>query len=367
MIMKTYILPFLVLFLLFAASCSSSKNGSTDSSIDPVVDDGSNDGSSNNQWLIPISQVRDGGPGRDGIPSIDNPKFTTESEASGLLSDEVRVVGLKIGDQVRVYPHYILDWHEIINDVINSETVAITYCPLTGSAIGWNRRINGAVTTFGVSGLLYNNNVIPFDRSTSSNWSQLALQCVNGALIGERPESYDLVETNWFKLRSMFPDAQILSIDTGFDRDYGTYPYGDYRTNHDNLIFPISRDDNRLPRKERVHALIGDDGAKVYQFSSFSSGRAVKDTFQSKDILIVGGLETIISFELDEDFADLTFSYDFNDSETYFTDNEGNAYNVFGEVILGPRSGAKLKAANSFIAYWFSIGAFYPDTEIFEN
>ena len=367
--MKKYAVLILTMAFISLSSCSSSKNGSSDTSIDPITDDGSNgdSGGDTNQWLIPISQVRDGGPGRDGIPSIDNPEFLSVDEAPGLLADEVRVVGIKVGNEVKVYPHYILDWHEIVNDAIDSESVAITYCPLTGSAIGWNRTFNGSTTSFGVSGLLYNNNVIPFDRRTNSNWSQLGLQCVNGQLIGERPESIDLVETNWFILRSMYPQARILSTNTGFDRDYNTYPYGDYRTNHDNLIFPLTRDDSRLPRKERVHAIVYENEAKTYRFNSFSGGRVIKDSFKNKDILLVGGQEAIVSFELDENSENLIFTYEFNESETYFSDNEGNKYNVFGEVISGAKFGQKLKPANSFIAYWFSIGAFYPNTEIFEN
>ena len=351
---------------LFFISC-----GGTDSAIEttPVIIEGDipdNGNDNSNQWLIPLSQVRDGGPGRDGIPSIDNPKFLSVNEAPGLLRDEVRVIGIKIGNETRAYPHYIMDWHEIVNDDFGSLSVAVTYCPLTGSGIGWNRIVNGKKTSFGVSGLLYNNNVIPFDRSTNSNWSQLELKCVNGDLIGQEPEVIKLVETNWFIWKSMYPDTKILSTDTGFSRSYEVYPYGDYRTNDDNLIFPLGRDDKRLPRKERVHAIVYEDGSKVYRFSTFGGGNIIKDTFKNKDILLVGGKETIVSFELDSQTSFLEFEYIYNGTESYFKDNEGTEWNVFGEAISGPRNGRKLKPTKSFIAYWFSIGAFFPDAEIFE-
>jgi len=351
------------LFCLF--SCGDSDANST------IITDGSqgpdNPNNENNTWLIPLSQVRDGGPGRDGIPSIDAPKFLIPDDAPGQLRDESRVIGIKVGNTTRAYPHYILDWHEIVNDDIGRTSVAITYCPLTGSGIGWDRMVDGSKTSFGVSGLLYNNNVIPFDRKTNSNWSQLRLECVNGDLISQQPQLIKVIETNWFIWKSMYPNTKILSTDTGFSREYGVYPYGDYRSNNDNLIFPLSRDDNRLPRKERVHAVIDENASKVYRFDTFSGGKVFKDTFKNKEILVVGARETIVSFELDDETSVLEFEYVFNDSESYFKDNEGTEYNVFGEAILGPRSGEKMKPTNSFIAYWFSIGAIYPDAEIFEN
>ena len=363
--MKKYIL-LMILGTLFFISCGDSDNGiETTTGINEGDNTSSGDDSSN-EWLIPLSQVRDGGPGRDGIPSIDDPKFFNVDEAPGLLREEVRVVGIKIGNETRAYPHYILDWHEIVNDDIGAVSVAITYCPLTGSAIGWSRFLDGRKTSFGVSGLLYNNNVIPFDRSTNSNWSQLKLQCVNGDLIGQEPEVIKVVETNWFIWKSMYPNTKVLSTDTGFDRSYDVYPYGDYRSNNDNLIFPLSRDDRRLPRKERVHAIIDEEESKVYRFNTFSGGKTIKDNFKNKDILLVGGNETIVSFELDSQTLSLDFEYIFNASEAYFIDNEGTEWNVFGEAISGPRNGHKLTPTKSFVAYWFSIGAFYPGVEIFE-
>ena len=352
----------IIFSLLFLMACSSNDVEET-----PVEDDNTTVPDNNlNEWLIPLSQVRDGGPGRDGIPSINDPKFISIDEAPSLLSEEVRIVGVKVGNEVRAYPHYILDWHEIVNDDIKNLSIAITYCPLTGSGIGWNRRVNGKNTSFGVSGLLYNNNLIPFDRFTNSNWSQLALECVNGKLIGQKPEIIKVIETNWFIWKAMYPNTKVLSTDTGFSRTYGVYPYGSYITNDDLLIFPLNRDDRRLPRKERVHAVIDGDDSKVYRFNAFRGGKVIKDRFKEKEILLVGAKETIVSFELDNETSTMEFEYVFNDSEAYFKDSEGSEYNVFGEVISGPGLGQKLQPTNSFLAYWFSIGAFYPTPEIYE-
>jgi len=137
------------------------------------------------------------------------------------------VIGFAQGDDARAYPHFILDWHEIVNDRVGDIHIAVTYCPLTGTGIGWEREINGSVTTFGVSGLLFNSNLIPYDRNTDSNWSQIRLDCVNGDLIGTEAETHVLVETTW---KTMYPKTLVMSMNTGYNRSYGNYPYGNYRT-----------------------------------------------------------------------------------------------------------------------------------------
>ena len=217
-------------------------------------------------WLIPSDQVFDGGPGKDGIPALENPLKISNPQ---FLTDFDLVIGYYDGSDAVAYPHVILDWHEIINDELNGFPFAITYCPLTGTGIGWDRKIDGVITTFGVSGLLYNNNLIPYDRKTDSNWSQMRNECVNGELIGNPIPTFTVVETSWRTWKAMFPDTKVVSTNTGFSRQYGVYPYGDYKTNHRNLIFPLNPDDARLDRKERVHGVIINGEAKVYRFSTF--------------------------------------------------------------------------------------------------
>ena len=199
---------FIVLFLI--SGCSNEDSSSLGgASSDPSA------------WLIPVNEVFDGGPGRDGIPSVDKPVFiTADDPANSYLLDNDLVVGIKIGNVVRAYPHPILDWHEIINDKIGANALALTYCPLTGSAVAWNRIINGTETTFGVSGLLYNTNLIPYDRLTQSNWSQMKLQCVNGELIGQTPQLFNIVETTWKTWKELYPNTLVVSTNTGFSRPY---------------------------------------------------------------------------------------------------------------------------------------------------
>ena len=321
------------------------------------------------EWLIPQNEVLDGGPGKDGIPSLDAPSFIAASQAS-YLDDGDLVIGVKVGSEVRAYPHPILDWHEIINDGINSTKFSITYCPLTGSGIWWNRIINGQETTFGVSGLLYNSNLIPYDRKTDSNWSQMKLQSVNGSLINEFIETATIVETTWKTWKAMYPQTKVIDeANTGFNRNYESYPYGDYRTNNNNLIFPISKDDTRLPKKERVGGVIIGGIAKVYKFSSFpDSINVINDVFNSTSLVGVGSNPDNFLVLFNRKLNDgtiLTFTSIQNSLPVVMGDNEGNTWDVFGNAISGPRTGQKLKSVSSFIAYWFAWGTFYPGVEIF--
>ncbi|MEO0897516.1 MAG: DUF3179 domain-containing protein [Bacteroidota bacterium] len=226
--------------------------------------------STNSEWLIPSTRVFDGGPGKDGIPSLENLVFRLADRVDFMAPEDL-VIGFRVGDDIRAYPHKILDWHEIVNDDVDDQVfTSITYCPLTGTASAWNREIGGKVTTFGVSGLLYNTNLMPYDRETDSYWSQMRFDCVNGSSIGQEIEVQMIVETSWNTWLNLYPNSIVLTPETGFNRNYQQYPYGDYRTNDNNIIFPLEYDDQRLPRKERVHAVILDGVAKAYPLPIFN-------------------------------------------------------------------------------------------------
>ncbi len=356
--MKRVILLSIVMGL-FVVSCSSSN---TD---EPFQNQQPNQNQNTSlQWTIPISEVFDGGPGKDGIPALENPTFV-QAQSIGYLQDDDLVLGFKNGNDVRAYPHAILDWHEIINDNIGDVSVAVTYCPLTGTGIGWDRQVNGAETTFGVSGLLYNTNLIPYDRATDSNWVQILNESVNGSLVGEKADLIYLFETDFKTWKEIYPTTKVVSGNTGFDRTYGTTPYGDYATNNNFFLFPVDKD-SRLPLKERVLAIVDQDDAKVYTFDSFDSENIIKDSFKGKNYLVAGNANFIVAFELQGEYESLDFQYAFSASEVLMTDNENNTWNVFGEAISGSRAGQQLTNASSFMAYWFSVPAFY-ETEIYSN
>lgn len=221
-------------------------------------------------WGISTGSVARGA-GFNAIPSINDPKFLLYEESAekgeSPAMDEL-IIGLEINGEVKAYPHFILDYHEIVNDVVGGVPVSLTYCPLTGTAKVYDLSQHPG-DFFGVSGLLYNSNLMPFDASTSSIWHQLEGRCVNGARLGERIPLIPHIETSWGLWKNAYPETQILSTETGFDRRYGSYPYGDYKTNNDFMLATLDYDDDRLTRKERVFAIIVNGRAKVYTTSSF--------------------------------------------------------------------------------------------------
>jgi hypothetical protein len=350
---------FLMLLAGILFSCSPSNS---DEGIDGNLPPGSNPSA---EWSIPVNEVLDGGPGKDGIPALVNPEFKNQNEIT-YLNDSDLVIGFKQGNDVRAYPHVILDWHEIVNDNLGDKSVAITYCPLTGTGIGWNRIINGSETTFGVSGLLYNTNLIPYDRATDSNWSQILNKSVNGELKDQEAELFSLVETNWGNWKSLYPNSRVMSLNTGFSRTYGVSPYGDYNTNNDRFLFPVPKD-NRLPLKERVHAITNGEDSRVYRFGDFTAGNhIIRDNFKGEEYLIVGNQNFIVSYKLNAETTVLDFEYISGEADVILVDNQNNKWNIFGEAIAGPRLGSKLENSASFMGFWFSIPAFY-NTEIYNN
>jgi len=319
-------------------------------------------------WSIPLDEVFDGGPGKDGIPALTEPANISAGDADYLSDDEL-VIGFVYGDEARAYPHQILDWHEIINDQVGEVNIALTYCPLTGTGIGWNREIDGEVTTFGVSGLLYNSNLIPYDRKTDSNWSQIRLDCVNGKLRGKVAETFPLVETTWKTWKEMYPSTTVISQETGHNRNYGRYPYGNYRTAHDYLIFPVANEDDRFPNKERVLGILHSGSVRVYSFSSLGDKVSViLDELNGEDLVIIGNQEDNFMVAFINDPGDgftLSFSPVQGQYPVVMTDGEGNLWDVNGRAVSGPRKDTRLEAPPSFIGYWFSFAAFYPDLTIY--
>lgn len=341
-----------LLLSLLVVSCSS---------------DNPNENQDNTPWLIPVNEIRDGGPGKDGIPSIDNPNFTNAIDVD-FLNDNDLVIGIIKNNEAKAYPHIVMDWHEVSNDNIGDDFFTLNYCPLTGTAFAWESIANGSRSTFGVSGLLYNANLIMYDRNTDSNWSQLSLECVNGDLIGDKPTLLNVIETNWKTWKSLYPNTKVLNTQTGFYRSYGNSPYGDYSTNNNRFIFVPDITNSALPNKDRVYTIIDDDISKVYQFSDFNNGKAIKDTFNDKDYLIVGNENIINAFELTPEYLNTTFTYELNESEgTIFKDDSGNTWSIFGEVISGPQTGNTLQNPKSVVSYWFAIAAFYPNPEIYST
>ncbi len=187
-----------------------------------------------------------GGPSQDGIPSIDHPIFVSSAEADEWIEEDELVLALTYKGVERVYPLQILVWHEIVNDVVAGDPVLITYCPLCVSGIAYERQLDGEPVEFGTSGKLYNSNLVMYDRKTETYWSQMNGLAIVGELSGQELVPISLDTVTWGEWKTAHPHSDVLSRETGFDRDYGRDPYSAYY--EDNYIcFPVQGRDDRIP------------------------------------------------------------------------------------------------------------------------
>jgi len=315
----------------------------------------------NSVWSIPEDKVFIG-QGRDGIASIDDPKFEQSGDID-FINDGDLITAIQIGNDIRGYPNVILNYHEIVNDRVNDVPVAVTYCPLTGSGLAWNRVVNGVETTFGVSGFIYKNNLIAYDRETESYWSQMLNGAVAGSMEGESRENYRLIEMTFKAWKDAYPNGKVLSGITGFDLNYTIFPYGDYRTNNNNILFPIEREDDRLERKARTHGIFYSQNLVVFPISAFSDeGTVINSTYSGEDVVVAGMAkdELVVSYSRSlEDGTTLEFSQTGEPLPAIMQDDEGTVWSVFGEALSGPREGEMLKQIPSYNSYWFGWVDFY--------
>ncbi|MBM3261201.1 DUF3179 domain-containing protein [Candidatus Kaiserbacteria bacterium] len=193
-----------------------------------------------------LEQALSGGPGKDGIPSIDTPKFVPVHAFKH--PDSVQAIVMHDGSKVKVYPYNILNWHEIVNDTVAGIPVAVTFCPLCGSAIVYDRRVGGETLTFGVSGYLLESNMIMYDREHEALWQQSTGEVLAGRALDTQLNLAPFQLMTIGEVKQVYPDALVLSEETGHRRDYARNPYAGYEDS-EGYIFSPSREDVRYPSK----------------------------------------------------------------------------------------------------------------------
>jgi len=210
---------------------------------------------------VALADLQQGCPARDCIPSIDAPKYLAAEEAK--LSDDDIVVTLSYEGEYRAYPTRILDHHEIVNDTIAGTPLAITWCPLCGSAVGIHRQVGDSVTEFGVSGVLYNSDLVLYDRATGTLWDQIEAKGIVGPMTGEQLRLIPVSMTKWGRWRQAHPDTLVLSTDTGFEEDYSTDRFAEYRDST-RLFMPVSNSDDRMHPKTVVYGFELEGGSIAF-------------------------------------------------------------------------------------------------------
>jgi Protein of unknown function (DUF3179) len=317
--------------------------------------------------IVPLDQILSGGPPPDGIPSIDDPKFISIQEADTHLEDSELVLGLNVNGDIRAYPLQILVWHEIVNDNVGGVPVAVTYCPLCFTNQAFNRTLeNGQILEFGTSGKLYNSNLVMYDRTTNSLWSQAMSQGIVGKLAGVKLDRIPFDVAYWKEWKELYPDSKVLSTDTGSARPYGADPYGDYYTNGD-VLFPVSNKDDRLGLKEIVIGFENNGQYKAYKLQEIENKRIINDQVNGKPIVLLS-LHPFMIRAYDPFVGGQVLEFSYNAKDQNFIDNEtGSLWNSDGKAFGGQMKGKQLTRLPFDEGFWFEWVAFHPKTELYQN
>ena len=322
--------------------------------------------------LVPSSQLVNGGPGRDGIPALNNPPTVSAASGDGFLSPDSLVLGVSFGGQARAYPHNVFWWHEIINDVVGGRPIVLSYCPLTGSGMVYDPVIEGQTLNFGVSGLLFDNNLVLFDRASESLWSQMRVEGICGRFTRTVPTLLPLVQSTWAAWKALHPATSVVSFSTGFSRNYNQYPYGNYdQLNDTSLLFPQSFVDPRRPAKELVLGLREGATAKAYAYGSLGDRTAVNDVVGGRAVVVAFDAEAEMALAFSRDVAGTRLSFDVVEDRAFpfhLRDAEtGTLWDLTGTAVSGPRAGARLDPVATYSAMWFAWAAFNRSTELFSR
>lgn len=306
--------------------------------------------------------------GKDCIPALTDPTLIAP-EAATYLTPESRVIGIVADETPIAVPHNILWWHEIVNFNFDSNRYAVTYCPLTGSSLMFDRSAIGG-NEFGVSGLLFQNNLIMYDRtSQESLWPQMRREADCGPRIETELTAQPVLETTWEGWQALHPDTRVLSDDTGFSRNYtpSGYPYGNYETpTNDRLLFDMDID-RRRPPKERVLGLPAGEGGLAVPFLALEDAGPVQALH-----LTVDGEEVVVFWNAAHRGA-MAYHPTLDGEPRRFTvrdgrivdDGTGSTWRLDGQATDGPLAGERIEpVAEAYVSFWFAWAAFQPETRI---
>lgn len=231
-----------------------------------------------------IAQALSGGPPKDGIPAIDEPRF--EPVAAFEHPDDVLAILVQGDTETKAYPYNILVWHEIVNDTIDGSPIAVTFCPLCGSAAVFDRVLpSGTTTTFGVSGGLLESNMIMFDRVTETLWQQSTGTALAGEHYPHQLQLHNFQLLSVGEIKDRYPETMIVSEDTGHSRDYANNPYAGYDESA-NFYFVPSRVDDRYPAKEIFVAFSVGNTHVAAPWLRLEDGRRYETTVDGQQITL---------------------------------------------------------------------------------
>jgi hypothetical protein len=369
------------LFLLFVVVSFSAVCANSQSTRDKKVQ--KIDGWKTNigKRSIELDEIISGGPGKDGIPALVDPKFVSLEEAGKWLGEKEPVISLVIDGEARAYPLQILIWHEIINDEFNGVPVAVTFCPLCYSAIAFDRRLDGKTYNFGVSGMLRHSDMIMFDRETESWWQQITGEAIVGDLTGKELKQIPAQIVGFKQFAEAFPKGLVVSRNTGYNRDYGRNPYVGYDEIGKAPFLFRGKLDDRLPPMEKIVVVEIGGVSKAYPRTITRKMRVINDEIKSNSFVIFhnDGANSALDAGRISDSKDIgaTGVFDseidgkvltFNFADGVFIDKETNSkWNIFGKAFAGKLKNKQLKPIKHGDYFAFAWLTFRPKTEIYRD
>lgn len=312
----------------------------------------------------------------DSIASISDPQFVTTEEASVWMGDIEPVISFEHNGETRAYPLQIMTWHEIVNDVVGGEPVVVSFCPLCNTAIAFERTVNGDIRTFGTSGALRRSDLVMYDRETETLWQQIGGEAIIGVDLGLTLTPLPSQIVSFGEFRAAFPDAPVLSRDTGFIRNYGENPYVLYDRTQSPL-FPVDEfEDGRLQAKERVLAIEVDGQAIAFPFSALSEHVVLEGEIAGielvafwqpgavsplDDFFIIGGRNVGSAGAFLPVIDGERVTFEARDGKIVDVAT-GSQWDVLGRAVSGPLAGTQLEQVVSGNHFWFAWSVFQPDT-----
>jgi hypothetical protein len=294
--------------------------------------------------------VADGGVPQDGIPAIDDPVFEPADEVGDRLDDDDPVFGVIHGDEARAYPQSVLVYHEIVNDELDGDPIVVTYCPLTGTVMGFER---GSVE-FGVSGRLLNSNLVMYDREGESQWPQMLGTAIDGPLEAASLREFPVHWSTWSDWRDTYPDSTVLTEETGYVRDYGSDPYGTYNPlggyyseDSDPIFEPLHSDDREPPKRMGLGAR-PPEGSVSIDLETLRDERLL--SFDRGDARLLAVHDRAL---------DIGYLYR-NPGNKEFTLEENRVLDEDGDASV-PEA-LPLERVYAYDAMWFAWAGYYPDT-----
>lgn len=288
-------------------------------------------------------------------------------EAIDFLKDSDKVFIMETSDVVYIYPQMIMVWHEIVNDTIGNQPVSITYCPLTGSVVGYSGNIAGHTdNTYGTSGKLLNSNLVLYDRITESEIPQILGVAINNSLEGSELNTFPIYWTDWANARTAYPEALVLSIKTGFQREYFMDPYGSYDPDEKGSYYTSG-----APKFDVINENDGTfSDKKIITGVKYFDSRIAIDPELVKSLHLlqfdIGDIEAIAIYD-DTIEAVRVFNSNYQNNTLKFiyqndkiTDDRGTVWYANGIS----ENGEKLEPLTHFDVMWFAWYTYYPETEV---